>query len=82
MTREERAEAIKAFIQEKEMEIEALSQEPCEDAVSRKAVIDALEKVAELFPWRVPGKYDTYNGDGGTAVCQSTAKDGALDKVV
>ena len=24
-------------------------------------VIDALEKVAELFPWRVPGKSDTYD---------------------
>lgn len=25
------------------------------------AAIDALEKVAELFPWRVPGKSDTYD---------------------
>ena len=41
--------------------IALLSQEPCEDAVSRQAVFDAHEKVAELFPWRVPGKYDTYD---------------------
>ena len=32
-----------------------------EDAISRQAAIDALEKVAELFPWRVPGKRDTYD---------------------
>jgi len=31
------------------------------DCISRQAAIDALEKVAELFPWRVPGKSDTYD---------------------
>ena len=46
-------------------------QQPCEDAVSRQAAIDALEKVAELFPWRVPGKrdtYDSYNGAWNDAI--------------
>ena len=33
----------------------------CKDAIDRQVVIDALEKVAELFPWRVPGKSDTYD---------------------
>ena len=32
-----------------------------DDLISRQAVIDALEKVAELFPWRVPGNRDTYD---------------------
>ena len=31
------------------------------DCISRRGVIDALEKVADLFPWRVPGKSDTYD---------------------
>ena len=31
------------------------------DTISRQAAIDALEKVAELFPWRVPGNRDTYD---------------------
>ena len=31
------------------------------DLISRQAAIDALEKVAELFPWRVPGNRDTYD---------------------
>ena len=31
------------------------------DAVSRHAVIDALEKVARFFPYRVPGNRDTYD---------------------
>lgn len=33
----------------------------CDDAVSRQAAIDALEKVAELYPWRVPGDRDSYS---------------------
>lgn len=32
-----------------------------DDVISRKAAIDALEKVAELFPWRVPGNRDSYD---------------------
>ena len=32
-----------------------------DDTISRQAAIDALEKVAELFPWRVPGNRDTYD---------------------
>lgn len=31
------------------------------DLISRQAVIDALEKVAELYPWRVPGDSDSYS---------------------
>lgn len=31
------------------------------DCISREQAIDALEKVAELFPWRVPGNRDTYD---------------------
>lgn len=31
------------------------------DTISRKTAIDALEKVADFFPWRVPGKSDTYD---------------------
>ena len=31
------------------------------DPIDRQAVIDALEKVAELFPWRVPGNRDSYD---------------------
>ena len=31
------------------------------DLISRQAAIGALEKVAELFPWRVPGNRDTYD---------------------
>lgn len=31
------------------------------DCVDRQVVVDALEKVADLFPWRVPGKRDTYD---------------------
>ena len=50
-----------------DMAIEALQQgcdkvaESCDDLISRQAAIDALEKVAELFPWRVPGNRDTYD---------------------
>ena len=32
-----------------------------DDTISRQAAIDALEKVAELFPWRVPGNRDSYD---------------------
>ena len=32
-----------------------------DDLISRQAAIDALEKVAELFPWKVPGNRDTYD---------------------
>ena len=32
-----------------------------QDLISRQAAIEALEKVAELFPWRVPGNRDTYD---------------------
>ena len=32
-----------------------------DDLISRQAAIDALEKIAELFPWRVPGNRDTYD---------------------
>ena len=31
------------------------------DFISRQAAIDALEKVAELYPWRVPGDRDSYS---------------------
>ena len=31
------------------------------DLISRQDAIDALEKVAELFPWKVPGNRDTYD---------------------
>ena len=31
------------------------------DLISRQAAIDALEKVAELYPWRVPGDRDSYS---------------------
>jgi len=31
------------------------------DLISRQAAIDALEKVAELYPWRVPGNRDSYS---------------------
>ena len=31
------------------------------DLISRQAVIDAFEKVAELYPWRVPGDRDSYS---------------------
>ena len=31
------------------------------DCIERQAVIEALEKVAELFPWRVPGNRDSYD---------------------
>ena len=31
------------------------------DLIERQAAIDALEKVAELFPWKVPGNRDTYD---------------------
>ena len=31
------------------------------DLISREAAIDALEKVAELYPWRVPGDRDSYS---------------------
>lgn len=31
------------------------------DTISRQAAIDALEKVADMFPWRVPGNRDTYD---------------------
>jgi len=32
-----------------------------DDVIYRQQAIDALEKVAELFPWRVPGNRDTYD---------------------
>ena len=32
-----------------------------DDVISRQAAIDALEKVAELYPWRVPGDGDSYS---------------------
>ena len=32
-----------------------------DDLISRRAVIDALEKVARFFPYRVPGNRDTYD---------------------
>ena len=31
------------------------------DIISRQDAIDALEKVAELYPWRVPGDRDSYS---------------------
>ena len=31
------------------------------DLISRQAAIDAIEKVAELYPWRVPGNRDSYS---------------------
>lgn len=31
------------------------------DLIERQAAIDALEKVAELYPWRVPGDSDSYS---------------------
>ena len=31
------------------------------DLISRQAAIDALENVAELYPWRVPGNRDSYS---------------------
>ena len=34
---------------------------PTTDTISRQAAIDALEKVADMFPWRVPGNRDTYD---------------------
>ena len=32
-----------------------------DDTISRQAAIDALEKVASFFPYRVPGNRDTYD---------------------
>ena len=32
-----------------------------DDLISRQAAIEALEKVAELYPWRVPGDRDSYS---------------------
>ena len=37
------------------------NSEQLNDTISRQAAIDALEKVAELFPWRVPGNRDSYD---------------------
>ena len=31
------------------------------DCISRQDAIDALEKVVELYPWRVPGDRDSYS---------------------
>ena len=31
-----------------------------DDMISRQAAIDALDKVAEMFPYRIPGKTKTY----------------------
>ena len=31
------------------------------DLIDRQTAIDALEKVADFFPWKVPGKSDTYD---------------------
>ena len=33
----------------------------CLDAIDRQAAIDALEKVAEMYLWRVPGDRDSYS---------------------
>ena len=44
-----------------DMAIEALKVQADSDTISRKAAMDALEKVAELFPWRVPGNRDSYD---------------------
>ena len=32
-----------------------------DDKISRQAAIDAIEKVAELYPWKVPGNRDSYS---------------------
>ena len=32
-----------------------------DDLISRQAAIDALEEVAELYPWKVPGNRDSYS---------------------
>jgi len=61
---------IDAIIDELD-KLPSVTPQPCEDAISRQAAIDALEKVAELFPWRVPGKrdtYDSYNGAWNDAI--------------
>ena len=31
------------------------------DLIDRQAAIDALEKVAELYPWKVPGNRNSYS---------------------
>lgn len=31
------------------------------DTIYRQAAIEALEKVAELYPWKVPGNRDSYS---------------------
>lgn len=31
-----------------------------DDTISRAAALDALDKVAEMFPYRIPGKAKTY----------------------
>lgn len=36
-------------------------REKMADLIDRQAAIDALEKVAELFPWRIPGNRDSYD---------------------
>ena len=47
-----------------DMAIKALTaqaEKRTDDTISRQAAIDALEKVAELYPWRVPGDRDSYS---------------------
>ena len=34
---------------------------PCKDVISRQAVFEALEKVVEFYPYKVPGDSDTYS---------------------
>ena len=59
MTREEAAEVLstydmsednedKEFIEAVKMAIKALEQEPCEDAISRQAVLDKLKRLIEV----------------------------------
>ena len=32
-----------------------------QDLISRQAAVDAIEKVAGLYPWKVPGNRDSYS---------------------
>ena len=54
------------FISNEEVEayklaIQALEQEPSGDLISRQGVFDALEKVANFFPYKTIGKRETYD---------------------
>ena len=40
---------------------EGTTKDATSDLINRQATIDALEKVARLFPYRVPGNRDTYD---------------------